>query len=303
MPVPSPQQITTALQPFDWPRPAVDTVVSLVGASGFAGVIQPSEAQTLVEQSGMPLESVMLGLCRVASLYAQVPISNFYVGAVARGTSEALYFGCNMEYDGQPLSFCSHGEQGAVANAWAHGETGLLSIAVNAAPCGYCRQYLNETVSAQTLHIILAGGTTPLTELLPLAFGPRDLGIEGGLLAPQSNGLTLAVRTNDPAVQAGLAAANLCYAPYTKSYSGIGLRMSDGATFGGPLSENAAYNPSQSPLEAALFLMNIAGYGYADIAEVALVEIEAPKTSQLDACEAVLSAVRSDLAIKYVPAR
>ena len=160
MAVPTAQQITKALAPFQWPSTAVDTVVALVQAQGFAGAISAADAQTLVSQTELPMPSVMLGLAAVASLYAQPPISQFYVGAVLAGSSGALYFGCNMEYAGQPLSFCSHGEQDATLNAWSHFETGLTSLAVNAAPCGYCRQYLYETASAQTLEIILANSAS-----------------------------------------------------------------------------------------------------------------------------------------------
>ncbi|HEY2321400.1 MAG TPA: cytidine deaminase, partial [Thermoanaerobaculia bacterium] len=282
------------------------TITGIVTGAGFNGVITVADVQTLINQTGDDLSAVMLDLTAVAALFAMPPISNFFVGAVVAGGSGNLYFGCNMEYAGQPLSFCSHGEQDATVNAWIAGnETSITSLAVNAAPCGYCRQYLYETVSAQTLTIILpsktaAYQTMPLTDLLPLAFGPQDLGIKGGLLDPQANGLS--VSATNPAVLAGLAAANACYAPYTKAYSGIGLLMNDGKTFAGPLSENAAYNPSQSPLEAALFLMNMAGYSYGDISEVALVEAPSPVVSQLAASAAVLSSVAPSLSINYVTA-
>jgi cytidine deaminase len=305
MTTPNASQIATALQPYNWPTDAVTTITDIITAPGFAGVITASQVQTLISQTGDDQYAVMLDLTAVASLFAMPPISNFFVGAVACGGSGNFYFGCNMEYLGQPLSFCSHGEQDATVLAWLNGETSMPSLAVNAAPCGYCRQYMYETVSAQTLTIILASQTAayqtmPLTNLLPLAFGPQDLGLQGGLLDPQSNGLTLS--STDPAVLAALNAANMCYAPYSHSYSGIGLLMSNGNTIMGPLSENAAYNPSQSPLEAALFAANLSGYAYSDITEVALVEVANPEVSQYDASAAVLSSAAPNLSINYVSA-
>lgn len=308
MSVPTAQQIANALQPYNWPSDAVNTVISAVQAPHFDGSLSLSIAQTLVNQTGLQLASVMLGLSAVAALYAQPPISNFFVGAVVAGGSGSLYFGCNMEYSGQPLSFCSHGEQDATVNAWTHYETTITSLAVNAAPCGYCRQYLYETASAKSLQIILQGSTPTsqpqvmmLTDLLPLAFGPQDLGITTSLLTPQSNRLALPQPSHDLATLAGLYAANISYAPYTNSFSGLGLVTTDGAWFPGPLSENAAYNPSQSPLEAALALMNLSGYSYANIASVALVEVQDAKVSQLDVSRSVLSAV-TDVPLNYVVA-
>jgi cytidine deaminase len=301
MPVPTASQIATALSRYPWAAPAVEGVTSIVTGGRFAGVVTAEQVARLVRETSLEQPQVMLALTAVASLYAVAPISGFHVGAVACGLSGNLYLGCNLEYAGQPLSCCSHAEQGATTNAWLHGETGLTSLAVDAAPCGYCRQYLWETASAATLKIILKERTAPLTELLPFPFGPQQLGKKGRLLDPQSNRLRLATPSSDPAVLAALDAANGCYAPYTRSFAGIGVHMKDGATFRGPLAENAAYNPSQPPLEAALFALRIAGYDFTEISEVALVEVQDATVSQLEASRAVLRAVR-ELPIRYAPA-
>ena len=52
------------------------------------------------------------------------------------------------------LSLCVHGEQSAINHALIQGETGLQSLAINAAPCGYCRQFLYEITTAKTLNIL-----------------------------------------------------------------------------------------------------------------------------------------------------
>ena len=59
-----------------------------------------------------------------------------------------LYFGANYEFPGQALSFTVHAEQAATMHAISFGETGIDLLAVSAAPCGYCRQFLNELTTA-----------------------------------------------------------------------------------------------------------------------------------------------------------
>lgn len=221
-----------------------------------------------------------------AARFAKPPISNFFVGAVARGLSGSLYFGANVEIAGEALSFTVHAEQSAVANAWMHGERGIDLIAVTAAPCGYCRQFLNELATAERLTIAMPGGTRPLAELLPSAFGPRDLGIDGGLLQADDHGLV--IDEDDELARAALRAANLSYAPYSKSYAGVALRAMDGTIVNGAYAENAAFNPSMSPLEVALSQLNLRGLSFDAISDAVLVYADSLHTN---ATRVVLSAV------------
>jgi cytidine deaminase len=154
-----------------------------------------------------------------------------------------------MELSGQALSFCVHGEQSATNNARLHGESGLQALAINAAPCGYCRQLLYElTTATRDCNILLKTNTdpnnydytsNPLTYYLPDAFGPADLGINGGLMDPEAHGLTIA--SSDPAAIAALNSANACYAPYTSDFSGIAIVEGSGNVFTGRYAENSAY--------------------------------------------------------------
>jgi cytidine deaminase len=237
------------------------------------------------------IEQRLVELIPEAKKLAVPPISNFFVGVAALGTSGNIYYGANFEFPGEALSFTVHAEQAAVVNAMAHGETGLTMIAVSAAPCGYCRQFLNELTTAPSLQIVLPDApAVPLASLLPSAFGPRDLGVEAALMSPQSHGLT--IDADDELAQAALAAANASYAPYTNAYAGVALRARDGAIFRGSLAENAAYNPSMSPLEAAIVDLCInGGKSYADIAEAVLVEVAEGPASQEGATRAVLRAI------------
>ena len=218
----------------------------------------------------------LLSLLPQAAAFAKPPISNFRVGAIARGASGKLHFGANLEFAGEALGFTVHAEQSAVVNAWMSGETLIDVVATSAAPCGYCRQFLNELAGADQLVVVMPEETRPLRELLPSSFGPRDLGVTGGLLAPQDHGLVS--DDDDGLAQAALAAANRSYAPYSKSYAGVALRTHDGTIVAGPYAENAAFNPSLSPLQAALSQLNMRGGAWSDIAEAALANNGAART-------------------------
>jgi len=166
-------------------------------------------------------------------------------------------------------------------------------LAISAAPCGYCRQFLNELTTASKLLIILPNTpTTLLTALLPDAFGPADLGVTAALMSPQSHGMTLSSPTDDYVTKAALQAANTSYAPYSLSYAGVALRTSDGAIYTGGVAENAAFNPSMSPLEAAVVTLTInGGKTYNDITDAVLVEPTNSQASQIGATRDVLGTI------------
>jgi cytidine deaminase len=257
-----------------------------------AGGYVPVAVVERIVASGVPLEQLMLDLIPRAKTFAIPAISNFFVGAVAHGVSGNLYFGANYEFPGQALSFTVHGEQAATVHAISFGETGIDLLAVSAAPCGYCRQFLNELTTASTLQIILPNmPATSLTSLLPNAFGPVDLGVTAALMSPQSHGMTLDVMADD-VIAAALRAANSSYAPYSGSYAGVALQTSDGSIYTGGVAENAAFNPSMSPLEAAIVALTINGRrSYGDIIGAVLVEAAQSNASQIDATRNVLATI------------
>jgi cytidine deaminase len=250
------------------------------------GVVTAADAERFARAAGLDIPAFMTTLLPTAAAFAKPPVSNFKVGAVSRGLSGNLYFGTNLEFAGEALSFTVHAEQSSVANAWMNGEEGIDLIAVTAAPCGYCRQFLNELATADRLTIAIPSGTQPLRELLPSAFGPRDLGIEGGLMQREQH--EMFVDAEDDLAQAALAAARRSYAPYSKSYAGIAIRTTDGTIAAGAYAENAAFNPSMSPLEVALSQLNFFGRTFDTVAEATLVHVDALHTS---ATRTVLSAV------------
>jgi cytidine deaminase len=280
-----------------WPPMAAGKLKRLMTDDEFDGVISAADAAYLAEQWDMSVSEVALELVPFAKCYAVAPISNFRVGAAAVGLTGALYYGANLEFPDQALSFALHAEQSATSNAWLHGETGLIALAVSAAPCGYCRQFLYELTTASSLNILLPDTEVQsLTSLLPNPFGPE----KGGLMEEQDHGLTLSTSPEDTGA-AALAAANASYSPYTSTFAGVALRMSDGNIFSGRYAENIAFNPSMSPLEAALSIVVFNDYEFSEIVEAVLVELPNP-ASQIDATEAVLKSVASTVSLTVLNA-
>jgi cytidine deaminase len=252
------------------------------------GIVAAADAAAMAQQAGSTLAELAVALLPFAASYAAPPISHFHVGAVVVGASGALYYGANLEVAGAALSFTLHAEQAAIANAWMHGETSVAAIAISAAPCGYCRQFLYELVGAGSLMVVLPGAApAPLTRFLPDAFGPGDLGKTGGLMQPVANGLTMAA--TDAVTAAALAAANMAYSPYTSTFSGVALQAASGRIVSGAYAENAAFNPSLSPLAIALSQMALHGEPLDSIAAACIVERAHAPASQIGATALVLA--------------
>ena len=275
-------------------------------SDGFEGVVTRQEVERLAKENKLTGDEVLLILAKVASAYARPAISNYPVGAIALGSSgDCFYMGANLEFEGSALSFTLHAEQAAVANAWTHGEEGLLLLAVDEPPCGYCRQFLYELTTAEKLTVLLQGEggpvRKPLTHFLPEAFGPKNLEWgkekEEALMDREDHQLELIEESQDPVVLKALEAANNCYAPlpYTPnrpSYAGVAIETEEGAEFEGRLAENAAFNPSLSPLEAAMTMWNFGTSEDGDnVKRVVLVQVQGTVASQTKATEAVIAAL------------
>ena len=251
--------------------------------------VLPAELmQRLQQVSGLELPQLTLTLLPLAAAFSYATISHFHVGAIVWGGSGNFYLGANMEFSRQSLSQTIHAEQCAINHAWLHNETSLLGITINASPCGHCRQFMNETSSAQTLRIYLPTSEHSLPQLLPAAFGPRDLGVLDGLLQPQQH--PLPHQLTDRLLLAAAEAATQSYAPYSHSYAGVALQTQDGTLFCGRYAENAAFNPSLPPLQSALIMLRMAGHAPEDIQAAALVESQQGQISHLAATQALLAA-------------
>jgi cytidine deaminase len=115
---------------------------------------------------------------------AYVPYSNFPVGAAVLTAEGILVTGCNVENASYPVTNCA--ERVAIGTAVAAGTRTITAVAVHAprvetvTPCGACRQVINEFKPASDeLWMIFNSENgpflVPFSEILPRAFGPRDL--------------------------------------------------------------------------------------------------------------------------------
>ena len=126
----------------------------------------------------------LVAAAREARERAYVPYSNFQVGAAVLAGGET-FAAPNIENASYPLSVCA--ERNAVAVAVAAGHQRIDAVAVVGSteggitpPCGGCRQVLYEFGGPELVVIVesMTGDireTYRLDDLLPAAFGPRDL--------------------------------------------------------------------------------------------------------------------------------
>ncbi len=276
---------------------------SLVAQKAFRGCIDAVAVQQLLRFEKMSSDDLMLSLLPLARTLSRPPLSNYLVGAVLAGSSGNLFLGANIESPGQSLGLAVHAEQSSVANAYMSGETGVTAVAVTAAPCGHCRQFLNELSPDGDIRILRKdAATAKLSTLLPMAFGPKDLGFTHGALPIREASLSLVVASSESTILAALAAARKAYSPYTNSPSGVALRTSEGRLFAGSYIENAAFNPSLPPLQAALAGLFASGQDPAAISEVVLVEVQGAPISQQSTTRATLSSLAPSTGLKVFAA-
>jgi cytidine deaminase len=121
---------------------------------------------------------------RAASEHAYCPYSKFRVGAAVLTDSGEIFAGCNVENASYGLTICA--ERNAVFQMVANASAVLRMIVVYTptaaptAPCGACRQVINEFGPADQVRILsFCDGPeildARLSDLLPAAFGPHCL--------------------------------------------------------------------------------------------------------------------------------
>src|SRR5437764_92581 len=98
------------------------------------------------------------------------------------GKSGLVASGCNVENASYGMTICA--ERNAAFQLVAQGESSIVAIAIYTptptptAPCGACRQVLNEFGPDMIVVSVCDGPErieTTLADLLPQAFGPRNL--------------------------------------------------------------------------------------------------------------------------------
>jgi cytidine deaminase len=113
-----------------------------------------------------------------AMKHAYVPYSHFPVGAAALVDDGRIVSGCNVENASYGIGLCA--ECGLVSNLSMTGGGKLVAFyCVDGAenilmPCGRCRQLLFEH-SQEGMLLQTVSGINTIEQVLPDAFGPRDL--------------------------------------------------------------------------------------------------------------------------------
>jgi cytidine deaminase len=172
------------------------------------------------------LDRKLVLAARDASAHAYAPYSGFAVGAAVRSKSGQIYPGANLENAAYGLGICA--EVSAITGANAAGDFAIEAIAVVGhkfteppsasqivTPCGRCRQLIFEAgqIAKTDVRIFSCNGDLSLiqestiSELLPDAFGPGNLGLDDAWPKLRSQ-LAAAVRQLDtrtatPTVDAG----------------------------------------------------------------------------------------------------
>ena len=140
----------------------------------------------------------LIAAARDAASRAYAPYSGFHVGAALRLKNGDVVTGANVENASIGLTLCAEtvavakianegriGELAEIAIVGGRPADGALTGGDPVHPCGRCRQILNEAAqrSRTDIWVHCAAGdgraveSHRLRDLLPAAFGPRDLGL------------------------------------------------------------------------------------------------------------------------------
>ena len=137
----------------------------------------------------MVTDEQLIELAFEAREHAYVPYSHWSVGAALLCEDGTIYQGCNIENAAYTPSNCA--ERTAFFKAIYDGQRSFSAIAIVGgpegkpapdfcAPCGVCRQVMQEFCDPDSFRIILgrSGGTDKtflLRDLLPEGFGPSNI--------------------------------------------------------------------------------------------------------------------------------
>lgn len=131
----------------------------------------------------------LIGEALEARKIAYTPYSHFQVGAALLTADDKIYRGCNIENAAYTPTNCA--ERTAFFKAISEGERDFKAIAIVGgmedvktldfcAPCGVCRQVMEEFCDEDAFEIVLARSVDEyeiytLRELFPQGFGPKNL--------------------------------------------------------------------------------------------------------------------------------
>ena len=144
-------------------------------------------------------KSRLIEAARAVAVNAHAPYTGFGVGAAVLLENGDIVTGCNFENASYGLTLCA--ETAALATVNALGKLrqvraigivggpikdGAITGTDTVRPCGRCRQVISEAAQLAGNDLpVLCGSATGadieehrISDLLPYAFGPRDLGLQ-----------------------------------------------------------------------------------------------------------------------------
>jgi cytidine deaminase len=153
-----------------------------------------TETEAMTMQELKPEYQKLLKAAITATDKSYAPYSKFYVASAVLLSDGEIITGNNVENASYGLTICA--ERAAILRANASGKRNIVAIAITAvahdvaipvtepvAPCGACRQVIFEfsQISNHDIDVIMSNTDgskvviKTISELLPMAFGPKDL--------------------------------------------------------------------------------------------------------------------------------
>ncbi len=124
----------------------------------------------------------LISQAKEVSKMAYNPYSKFNVGAAIMTNDGTVFTGCNVENASYGLTICA--ERNTIFHMVAQGHRNFHTLVIYtptptpAAPCGACRQVINEFAPDARVISVCDGPEMidfKLSDLLPDAFGPQNL--------------------------------------------------------------------------------------------------------------------------------
>ncbi|KAM9891717.1 hypothetical protein OXX79_010526 [Metschnikowia pulcherrima] len=127
----------------------------------------------------------LISAARAARDLSYSPYSKFRVGCAILTTSNDIIKGANVENASYGAAICA--ERTAITRAVMDGHKSFRAIVISSdqqdpiSPCGICRQVIREFGVDTPVFMTSADGKVvvekSLAELLPMSFGPDNLGV------------------------------------------------------------------------------------------------------------------------------
>ncbi len=143
---------------------------------------QPIKKEKNVPEPDSSILNEMAKRAKAVSERAYCPYSKFRVGAVVLTDDGQMFEGCNVENASYGMTICA--ERNAVFQMVARGRQAIVAVCIYtptaepSAPCGACRQVINEFGPDALIMSVCDGPgmlKRSLSNLLPDAFGPANL--------------------------------------------------------------------------------------------------------------------------------